>query len=103
MQSPSVRRADQMALEKRPITLSFSQGLDTKTDPKQVALGRLLELQNAVFVSPGRVRKRNGYTSLSRTVVTGGSVVIPTGNTLPVGIDYGRPLGTVTIQPFGTS
>jgi len=34
-----------MALEKQPISISFDNGIDTKRDPKQIALGKLLMLR----------------------------------------------------------
>lgn len=54
-----------MALQKQPIALNFSQGLDTKTDDKQVQLGKFLELNNSVFDTAGRLTKRNGYDNLT--------------------------------------
>lgn len=60
-----------MALQKQPIAISFSQGLDTKTDPNQVAAGKMLVLQNSVFDKLGLLQKRNGFGLLS---------TLPTGN-----------------------
>lgn len=54
-----------MALQKQNIPINFAQGLDTKTDPKQLKLGRFLGLKNAVFTKIGRLTKRNGYGSLT--------------------------------------
>lgn len=51
-----------MALQKQPaLTINFAQGLDQKTDPKQVAPGRFLSLVNSVFDKGGLLQKRNGY------------------------------------------
>lgn len=50
-----------MALAKRPISIPFGQGIDTKTDPKQVALGKLLVCENAIFNTGKSLRKRNGF------------------------------------------
>lgn len=61
-------------LERQNVTLPFSQGVETKTDPKQVPPGKLLELQNGVFRSPGQLEKRNGHVKLSQTISTGGSI-----------------------------
>lgn len=58
-----------MALQEQVIPISFAQGLDTKTDKKQIAAGRLLSLQNGVFVNPEEIIKRNGYASLATTIV----------------------------------
>jgi len=49
-----------MPLAFQRIPVSFYQGLDTKSDPKQVVQGRLLELENGIFVSPGQIKKRPG-------------------------------------------
>lgn len=52
-------------LTKQGIDISFAQGLDTKTDPKRVQIGKFLELQNTVFDKGGLLEKRNGYGDLS--------------------------------------
>lgn len=52
-------------LQKQSITLNFGSGLDTKTDPKLVVPGKLLELQNGVFKKGGAISKRNGMDELS--------------------------------------
>jgi hypothetical protein len=51
-------------LQKQPIAINFAQGLDTKTDPWQVAIGKYLALDNSVFTKGGQLQKRNGYASL---------------------------------------
>lgn len=50
-----------MALQKQPIPINFSRGLDKKTDPFQVQVGNFLSLTNSVFTTTGRLTKRNGY------------------------------------------
>lgn len=52
-------------LIKQGIDVSFAQGLDTKTDPKRVQIGKFLELQNTVFDKGGLLQKRNGYAPLT--------------------------------------
>ncbi len=52
-------------LTKQGIDISFAQGLDTKTDPKRVAVGKFLALQNTVFNKGGLLQKRNGYGQLA--------------------------------------
>ncbi len=52
-------------LQKQALSLTFAQGLDTKTDPKQVAFGRFLVLENSIFTKGGLLQKRNGYGQLS--------------------------------------
>lgn len=54
-----------MPLNKQAIDLSFAQGLDQKTDPYRVQLGRFLGLQNSIFQKGGQLTKRNGYGVLA--------------------------------------
>lgn len=54
-----------MKPQKQPINVSFAQGVDTKTDPKQVQIGKFLSLQNSVFTNGGELQKRNGYKQLA--------------------------------------
>lgn len=61
-------------LERQNVTIPFAQGVETKTDPKQVPPGKLLELENGVFRSPGQLEKRNGHIKLGQTISTGGSI-----------------------------
>lgn len=63
-----------MALQKQIIPVSFAQGLDTKTDPKQVIAGKMLLLQNCVFINPLRYTKRNGYDRLGRAGTVGSAL-----------------------------
>ena len=58
-----------MALQRQMVPVSFVQGQDTKTDPKQVQLGKLLLLENATLVSPMQLKKANGFASLSRRIL----------------------------------
>lgn len=53
-----------MALEKQAINVPFAQGLDTKTDPNQIPVGKFQVLQNSVFTKGGRLQKRNGFQYL---------------------------------------
>lgn len=52
-------------LEKQPIPINFSQGLDTKTDPFQIPIGKFLSLENSVFNKGGMLQKRNGFSRLA--------------------------------------
>ncbi len=54
-----------MALQKQPIEITFSAGLDLKTDADQVALGKFLNIENVVFDVGGQFKKRNGFPLLS--------------------------------------
>lgn len=51
-------------LPKQSIPLNFSGGVDTKTDPKQVQLGKFIDLQNSIFGKAGLLQKRNGFGQL---------------------------------------
>lgn len=50
-----------MALQKQPVTIDFSKGLDTKTDPYQIAIGNFPLLKNSIFTTAKRLTKRNGF------------------------------------------
>lgn len=52
-------------LQKESLKLNFASGLDTKTDPLQVAPGKMLALQNAIFTKAGLLQKRNGFQQLN--------------------------------------
>lgn len=54
-----------MAIQKQNINIPFARGLDTKTDPKQVQLGKFLSLKNSVFNKAGLLQKRNGFPKLA--------------------------------------
>ncbi len=47
-------------MNKQPVAINFSKGLDNKTDPYQVGAGLFLNLVNSVFDVIGRLTKRNG-------------------------------------------
>lgn len=51
-------------MEKSLININFAQGLDLKTDPKQVQNGKFLRLQNTIFDKGGLLQKRNGFDQL---------------------------------------
>ncbi len=54
-----------MAITPQPFPIPFAQGMDTKTDPKQVKIGKFLSLQNSVFDQGDLLKKRNGYGLLT--------------------------------------
>jgi hypothetical protein len=54
-----------MALDFQKVPISFSGGVDTKSDPKQIAQGKLLTLENATFKAPGSFRKPTPYAVAS--------------------------------------
>lgn len=59
-----------MPLQRQVVTLPFALGVDTKTDDKQVAAGKLTMLENGIFTTLKQLQKRNGYTALPRSVMT---------------------------------
>jgi hypothetical protein len=58
-----------MPLQKRLVPIAFSGGIDTKTDPKQVIPGKLLDLQNGIFLQTGGLNRRWGYRALGKGVI----------------------------------
>ena len=54
-----------MALQRQSISIPISQGVDTKTDPFQVEIGKALVLENARFQKVGKLSKRFGLVSLT--------------------------------------
>ncbi len=52
-------------IQKQAVDIPFAQGLDTKTDPKRVQMGKFLKLENMVFNKGGLLQKRNGYAKLA--------------------------------------
>jgi hypothetical protein len=64
-----------MPLERQVITMPLAQGVDTKTDAKQVVAGKLLELENGVFTTLKAIRKRDGNVALGTRVTNGATQV----------------------------
>lgn len=56
-------------LQDQTIPVSFGQGLDTKTDEKQVIPGKLTALENGNFTSLKAISKRAGYDALPKTIM----------------------------------
>lgn len=52
-------------IQKQNLNINFAQGLDTKTDPFQIAPNNFLSLENQVFTVGNRLTKRNGYKKLT--------------------------------------
>lgn len=96
-----------MALQKQNVTINFAKGLDTKTDPKQVELGKFLTLENTVFKSGVGLQKRFGFaTSSTLPVTTNTTVTTLADNLVATGANlysYSDDLGTWasqgTVQP----
>lgn len=60
--------------------INFNQGLDLKTDPKAVAPGYLLRLENGIFTKGNIISKRFGVDALGNTVFNSGSLTISSGS-----------------------
>ena len=54
-----------MAIRFNSIPIVFTQGLNKKVDEKIQPPPGLLELDNAILLKSGEIRKRNGYTKLT--------------------------------------
>jgi hypothetical protein len=52
-------------LPKQTIPLTFSNGLNTKVDPKQIPLGQFDSMENVIFDEDGLLKKRNGFGLLT--------------------------------------
>lgn len=63
-----------MALAKQILEIPLGAGVDTKSDPKVVGPGSLLVAENGEFTEPGAIRKRNGYTALTKSRLDGGNI-----------------------------
>lgn len=82
-----------MPLVKQSYSLALATGIDTKSDPKQIQ-GKSLLLENGIFVSPGRIKKRPGYASLDTKVLSNGATISSTGIIIPSVLDSGWPIST---------
>ena len=72
-----------MALEKQNISISFDKGIDTKRDPKQIALGKLLMLKNGFFKAINKIQQRYGFDRLAQSSeLTAGNMIAPYANEL---------------------
>lgn len=60
--------------ERSNIQIDFSGGTDQRTDARHVVPGKLLSLVNGTFEKSGSIRKRRGFTALSRSIVGGGAI-----------------------------
>lgn len=54
-----------MALQKQNLAINFAKGINTKSDPYQLAFDRFIALNNAVFGVEKRLTKRNGFGNLT--------------------------------------
>jgi hypothetical protein len=66
-----------MPLQDQVISIKFGQGIDTKSDQKQVLEGKLISLQDGVFTESKRVQKRPGNDALSAVIENGSTLTTP--------------------------
>lgn len=64
-----------MALQKTPVAINFTRGLDTKSDPYQIQIGSFQTLVNSIFTTLGRLTKRNGYPKITTLPNTDQTVI----------------------------
>lgn len=93
-------------LQKQAVNINFAQGLDTKTDPWQVTLGKFLELENSIFLKGGLLQKRNGYAALPSLVNSANYLTTFNGDLTAIGTNlqalsagYGSWVDRGKIQP----
>jgi hypothetical protein len=55
-------------LDRQKIVVPLAQGVDTKTDEKQVEAGKLLELENGIFTRLRSLQKRHGNVAFSQDI-----------------------------------
>lgn len=65
-----------MPLETEDITIPLAQGLDTKSDPKQLTVGKLARLENGSFGTLGKLRKVPGEASFATSWATGAAKMV---------------------------
>lgn len=61
-----------MALRARQVPIFVSGGIDTKTDPRVMPQGSLIEIENMYYQRTGELRLRNGFSALVPSGTTGG-------------------------------
>jgi hypothetical protein len=61
-------------MPRQVVQFDFSGGIDESSDARYVKPGELTSLINGQFDKFGSIRKRAGYTGLSRATVSGGSI-----------------------------
>lgn len=58
--------AKEFMLQKQSLPINFESGMDTKTDTKQLDLGKMYQLINGTYISPRKISKRSGYNALEK-------------------------------------
>lgn len=97
-------------MAKQPVNINFAQGIDQKSDPKAIPVGKFKSLVNRVFNKFGLLDKRNGYglvTSLTNastlTTLGGGLVTIGAGELQAYSAEANLAVNTGFIQPLSLS
>lgn len=96
-------------MPKQPVSINFTQGLNTKTDPWQLPVGQFLSLENSVFSTEGQLKKRNGYELVtaipnSSTVTTFSENLVTISDSLNLySEDTNTVINTGAIQPLSLS
>lgn len=94
-------------LQKQPVSINFTKGLDLKSDPFQVQVGNFLSLNNSIFTTTGRLSKRNGFKNITSlpndfqsTLTTLNDNLIATGSNLyAFSADTNQWLNQGIVQP----
>lgn len=78
-----------MSLQEQSLPINFAQGLETKTDPKQLSPGKFVRLVNSVFDVGNLLKKRNGYAGFIPPLPDATSSYLTTfnGNLIAIGND----------------
>lgn len=76
-------------METQVMSLALTKGINTKTDPKQVMTGELLTLENGIFISPSEIKKRDGYSALTQTVLSNPGIPYPVNSPISSGNSLG--------------
>ena len=99
-------------LQKTSVNFNFGQGLDTLTDPNQVALGKFTDLENSVFVQAeglGSLEKRTGFDTIASftgssylstfngNLLGVGSNILAYSNSITATVGYYQPLHLSTL------
>lgn len=65
-----------MSINKAPLPIQFTGGVDTRTDSKQVPTVKLLDLRNCIFTKKTTLSKRTGYAARSTAIQNGGGSIV---------------------------
>lgn len=97
-------------LRKQNLSISFAQGVDTKTDPWQIEIGKFQSLNNTIFTKAGLLQKRNGYPELPSLIEAANYVTTFNGDLTAIGTrlqalasGYNTWVDRGAIEPVGLS